>query len=88
MKISITFPILLFILCQCSNPTYTEAYSNELPELTCHFEGQDLKCLGSFYNNFVYIDPSEDPELKDGYVVSVHTAREDYIILFKDVSKW
>jgi len=76
----------VILLTNCSSPNYPERHSNDPPELQCHFEGENLLSLGSFYNNFVYVDTTQDPILKDGYVVYVFTAREDYVLIVKDKS--
>ena len=53
-------------------------------ELSRHFGGQPLRYLGEFHDSHVYVDPTEDNELANGYACAVFVAREDFLVLFRN----
>ncbi len=61
-----------------------DMYSNQKPELSEYYTIKDQKYLGSFYLNHIYINPDEDPRLKDGYSERVWVVREDYFLIIRN----
>ena len=61
-----------------------DIYSTQKPEISEYYTIKDLKHMGSFYLNHIYINPDEDPRLKDGYVEQVWVVREDYYMIIRN----